>query len=150
MNKYTKQNIFVTVSQPLNALVAFKGHFTDQTDRFSYPLFTSSREFPTLSYTEVWKRWVEPPCVGHYRECPPPASPQTNNGVMKFHIKDNILINVVSYNSIQALSSELVILASPWLERQKHDWALLLGSKLILLFFFSLWQVKNDLVTWHG
>ena len=38
MNKYTKQNIFVTVSQPLNALVAFKGHFTDQTDRYPYPL----------------------------------------------------------------------------------------------------------------
>ena len=136
MNKYTKQNIFVTVLQPLNALVAFKGHFTDQTDRFPYPLFTSSSEFPALSYTEVWKRWVEPPCVGQYRECPPPpASPQTNSGVMKVHIKDNIWISVVSYNSIQALSSELVILASPWLERQ--TWlSPVVWSKLILLFFF--------------
>ena len=52
--------------------------------------------------------------------------------------KNNILISVVSYNSIQALSSESVILAGPWLERQKPDWAQLLGSKLILLFCFSL------------
>jgi len=82
--KYTKQNIFVTVSQLLNPLVAFKGHFADQNDRYPHSLFTSSSEFPTLvSYTEVWKRWAEPPCIGHYRECPPPASPQTNNGVMK-------------------------------------------------------------------
>ena len=149
MNKYTKQNIFVTVSQPLNPLVAFKGHFTDQNVRFPYPLFTSSSEFPTLSYTEVWKRytlWAEPPRIGHYREYPP--SPRQT--IEWWKAKGNILISMVSYNSIQALISELVILASPWLERQKHDWALLLGSKLILLFFFSLWQVKNDLVTWHG
>ena len=54
MNKYTEQNIFMTVSQPLNPLVAFKGHFTDQNVSFAYPLFTSSSEFPTLvSYTEV-------------------------------------------------------------------------------------------------
>ena len=140
MNKYTEQNIFMTVSQPLNPLVAFKGHFTDQNVSFPYPLFTLSSEFPTLvSYTEVWKRytlWAEAPCIGHYREYPTPPPRQTMEW---WKAKDNILISVVSYNSIQALSSELVILASPWLERQKHDWALSLGSKLInITFFLSL------------
>ena len=57
---------------------------------------------------------------------------------MKVPIKDNILISVVSYNSIQALSSELVILASPWLERQ--TWlSPVVGVKInITIFFFSL------------
>ena len=74
MNKYTKQNIFVTVSQPLNALVAFKGHFTDQTDRFPYPLFTSSSEFPALSYTEKGGGGL--PVLDNFGCAPPPPPPR--------------------------------------------------------------------------